>query len=173
MRCCRCPERSAWRPGGGGRRGVVYVAGDVGLRACNGSAVAGVAAAGSPGRRRAVGEDAAAGADDVRLRLQLEELVHTMCKALNDPKRLMLLYALRDGAHTVGELCELVGAPQSNTSQHLAVLRQRGLVATERQGNKVLYSLRYQRILDAVDILRQIMADEGNRQLQLRSLPAG
>ncbi len=108
---------------------------------------------------------------DERLRLQLDELVSTMCKALNDPKRLMLLYALRDEPRTVGELCRLLGTPQSNTSQHLAVLRERGLVAAERRGNQVQYSLRYHRLIDAVDILREVMSDEVDRRQELRSLP--
>jgi len=109
---------------------------------------------------------------DERLRLQLDDLVSTMCKALNDPKRLMLLYALRDGARSVGELCELVGISQSNTSQHLAILRERGLVVAERAGNTVRYSLRYPRILDAVDLLRELMAEEAARQQQLHLDPA-
>lgn len=108
---------------------------------------------------------------DERLRLQLDELVFTMCKALNDPKRLMLLYSLRHGQRTVGELCRMLGAPQSNTSQHLAILRERGLVSTERKGNSILYSLRYPEVLDAVDVLRGIMSAEVDRQQQLRSLP--
>ncbi|MHB1711208.1 MAG: ArsR/SmtB family transcription factor [Acidimicrobiales bacterium] len=104
-----------------------------------------------------------------QLRLQLDELVTSMCKAINDPKRLMLLYALRDEPQTVGELCRAVGTAQSNTSQHLAVLRDRGLVSTERQGNSVIYALRHPRVLDAIDILRDVMSDEVERQQELRS----
>lgn len=122
--------------------------------------------------RSAKGRQAAGFSLDDRLRRQLEELVSSMCKALNDPKRIMLLYALRDEPRTVGDLCGLIGMPQSNASQHLAVLRERGLVATERRGNRVLYSLRYPRTLDAVDILREVMSEEVDRQQQLHSLPA-
>jgi DNA-binding transcriptional ArsR family regulator len=106
---------------------------------------------------------------DARLRLELDELVAGMCKALNDPKRLLLLYALRFGPHTVSELCEVIEAPQSNTSQHLAVLRDRGLVEAERQGNNVLYSLRHEKVIDAIDILRGVMSDELTRQQSLRA----
>lgn len=91
-----------------------------------------------------------------------------MCKALNDAKRLTVLYALADGPHTVGELCELLDAPQSNTSQHLAVLRNGGLVETSRQGSSVLYSLRHPKVIDAIDVLREVMADEVARQHDLR-----
>jgi DNA-binding transcriptional ArsR family regulator len=108
---------------------------------------------------------------DERLKLQLEDLVSTMCKALNDPKRLMLLYALKERPRSVGDLCDALSVPQSNASQHLAVLRERGLVVTERQGNRVLYSLRYPALIDAVDILRSVMAAELDRQRQLHDLP--
>lgn len=102
---------------------------------------------------------------DTALRDELDELVAGMCKGLNDPKRLLLLYALADGPHTVSELCEILEAPQSNTSQHLAVLRTAGMVDTERQGNSVVYSLRHPKIIEAVDKLREIMSDEiGRRQ---------
>jgi DNA-binding transcriptional ArsR family regulator len=103
-----------------------------------------------------------------RLRQQLDELVSSMCKALNDPKRLMLLYALREQPQSVSDLCRVVGTAQSNTSQHLAVLRDRGLVSTERRGTTILYSLRHPRILEAVDTLREVMADETDRQQRLQ-----
>ncbi len=45
---------------------------------------------------------------DSLLRQELDELVASMCKALNDSKRLLLLYALRYGRYTVSELCELI-----------------------------------------------------------------
>lgn len=105
---------------------------------------------------------------DQHLRDELEELAASLCKALNDPKRLAVLYALRDRPHTVTELCEMLDALQSNTSQHLAVLRDRDLVDTERRGNNVYYSLRHPKVLDAVDLLREVMADEQDRRQQVR-----
>lgn len=111
----------------------------------------------------------AAASIDQRLRRELDELVSTLCKAMNDAKRLVVLYALRDGPHTVSELCEVLEAPQSNTSQHLAVLRDRGLVDTQRQGNNVVYSLRHPKVIDAVDILRSVQEDELARRQALRT----
>ena len=105
---------------------------------------------------------------DSRLRQELDELVASMCKALNDSKRLLLLYTLRHGSYTVSELCDVIEAPQSNTSQHLAVLRDRGLVEADRQGNNVVYSLRHPKVMEAIDILRSVMSDELERQTALR-----
>jgi ArsR family transcriptional regulator len=105
---------------------------------------------------------------DPRLREELDDLSSRMCKALNDPKRLLVLYALADGPHTVSELCQVLESPQSNTSQHLAVLRDRGLVEAERKGNSVVYSLRHPKAITAIDLLREVMADELERQQSLR-----
>lgn len=105
---------------------------------------------------------------DVHLREELDELAATLCKALIDPKRLAVLYALRDRPHTVTELCDMLDSPQSNTSQHLAVLRDRDLVDTERRGSNVTYSLRHPKVLDAIDLLREVMTDEHDRRHLVR-----
>jgi DNA-binding transcriptional ArsR family regulator len=98
------------------------------------------------------------------LRAELTELTNTLCKALNDPKRLHLLYALADGPRSVGELTAAIGASQANVSQHLAVLRERGIVVTERHGASVIYSLRYPELLEAIEQLRAILAQEVARR---------
>jgi DNA-binding transcriptional ArsR family regulator len=104
---------------------------------------------------------------DDGLRAELTELTSTLCKALNDPKRLLLLYALADGPRSVGELTDAIGASQANVSQHLAVLRERGIVVTERRGPSVIYSLRYPELLDAIEQLRSILAQELARRHRL------
>jgi DNA-binding transcriptional ArsR family regulator len=109
-------------------------------------------------------------ADDVglRLRAELEELTSSVCRALNDPKRLAILYALADGPHSVTELCSQLKISQSNISQHLSMLRDRGLVDARRDGNRVIYNLRDRRVVDAIDLLRSVMNDELARRQALR-----
>jgi len=106
---------------------------------------------------------------DPRLRQELDDLHASMCKALSDPKRLAILYALHDSPQTVGELCTAIGASQPNTSQHLAFLRERGVIDAQRRGNTVVYSLRYPAVVGALDLLREVMADELARRQALRA----
>ena len=106
----------------------------------------------------------ASGMIDGNLRAELEELTANMCRALNDPKRLMILYALGDQRRSVGDLCELLDLAQSNVSQHLAVLRDRGIVDSTRDANRIIYTLRDQRVLNAIDLLRNVMNDEVARR---------
>ncbi len=64
-----------------------------------------------------------------------------LLKALGNPQRLMILCNLASGELTVGELTERLPLGQSATSQHLAVLREQGIVATRRQAQTIHYSL--------------------------------
>ena len=106
---------------------------------------------------------------DPRLREELEDLTAGVCRALSDPKRLMILYALRDTTRSVGELAELLEISQSNVSQHLAMLRDRGLVDAEREANRVIYTLRHPRLVDAIDLLRGVMTAELDRRRAIRA----
>ncbi|MBS0576856.1 MAG: winged helix-turn-helix transcriptional regulator [Proteobacteria bacterium] len=64
-----------------------------------------------------------------------------LLKALANEKRLMILCLLADGEHTVGELNAKLDLSQSALSQHLAVLREDGIVHTRRDAQNVVYSL--------------------------------
>ena len=100
---------------------------------------------------------------DAETRRQLIELYAQVCRALSDPKRLLIIEALRDGPMTVGQLAETLSLSQPNVSQHLAVLRERRIVAAERDGTKVRYRLNGDRVIAAIDLLRE-HAHEGVRE---------
>ena len=85
------------------------------------------------------------------------DLHERMCKAIADPKRLLILEALRHGARSVGELADVLETSQPNTSQHLAILRERSIVTAERRGTVIFYSLTSPTILQALDLLRDFM----------------
>jgi len=73
-----------------------------------------------------------------------EELIPIIAdrfKALGDPGRLRLLSQLQGGERSVGELVEATGKTQPNVSQQLSNLFRAGLVASRRDGNRVLYRL--------------------------------
>lgn len=90
---------------------------------------------------------------------ELNELHASVCKGLADPKRLLIIDALRHGEMSVSALCEQLNVPQANVSQHLAILRDKGLVTSRRDGQRVFYQLRSRKIVEAVDLMREVMAD--------------
>jgi DNA-binding transcriptional ArsR family regulator len=67
------------------------------------------------------------------------ELVVDLLKALAEPTRLRLVWALAGREHSVGELAELAGAHVAAVSQHLARLREAGLVVSRRDGTRIFY----------------------------------
>ena len=79
-----------------------------------------------------------------------------VAKALADPKRLCVLQSLAERELSVSELSEHVGCHVPNMSQHLAVLRNSGLVLTRRDGNAIYYRIADPRILEACRLLQTI-----------------
>ena len=87
-------------------------------------------------------------------------LLHAqICQGLADPTRILILHFLADSPRCVTELVEMSGVKQPTVSHHLKVLRDRELVTATREGNAVRYALRDQRIIQALDLLRAVMAD--------------
>ena len=68
-------------------------------------------------------------------------------RVLGDPTRLEVIRALLEREHTVSELVELLGAPQSRISNHLACLRWCRFVDTERRGRSVVYRIADDRVV--------------------------
>jgi DNA-binding transcriptional ArsR family regulator len=93
------------------------------------------------------------------LKQEIIQLEADFCAALSDPTRIFILYALNERCLNVTELTHELGIPQPTTSRHLKVLRERGLVFTERQGTVITYHLTDQRIIQAMDLLRSAMRD--------------
>ena len=71
----------------------------------------------------------------------LADLIAQRFKVLSEPMRIKLLDRLRDGAATVHELTEALGASQQNVSKHLGVLLQAGMVSRTKQGTSARYAI--------------------------------
>lgn len=80
----------------------------------------------------------------------------SLARAMADPKRLCVLERLAEGERSVGDLSRDVGCQVPNMSQHLAVLRSAGVVATRRDGSTVFYRLADERVLEAYRLLQQV-----------------
>jgi len=103
------------------------------------------------------------------LKQEIIALEAEFCAAISDPTRIFILYALSENPLNVTELTNELGIPQPTTSRHLKVLRERGLVETERQGTVIIYRLADQRIIQAMDLLRSAMRDRYTKRANLVS----
>jgi ArsR family transcriptional regulator len=98
---------------------------------------------------------------------EIDDLHASICDALADPKRIAILYALREGATTVNQLAELLDLTPATASRHLKVLRERRLVYAQRKGMNVYYSLTNDKVLTALDLLRQFLNEKLTHEAKL------
>jgi len=91
---------------------------------------------------------------------QIYELHASVCQILANPTRLKVLNALREQEIAVADLARRVGTSMPNLSQHLAILRQRGVVLTRREGATIYYRIANPKILRAFDIMREVLFEQ-------------
>jgi ArsR family transcriptional regulator len=101
------------------------------------------------------------------LHQEITQLEANFCAALSDPNRLLILYALNEKPLNVTELTNELGLSQPTMSRHLKVLRERGLVQTVRTGTVITYSLSDPRLIQALDLLRNVMRERLTHQANL------
>lgn len=77
-------------------------------------------------------------------------------KAMAHPLRLKILCILGDGEISVQVIANLVGTSQSNISQHLAILRDKGILASRKDANRVYYRVGDPRTLRLIDMMREV-----------------
>ena len=83
----------------------------------------------------------------------LVELIAQRFRVIGEPMRIRLLDALRDGPLTINELADALGASQQNVSKHVGVLAQAGIVARERDGNRVRCSIADETIFELCELV--------------------
>ena len=86
-----------------------------------------------------------------------------MCKVFSHPKRLELINVLREKEMSVGDLSRRLGLTPANLSQHLAMMRQRRILVSRKEGNMVYYRIANPRLLEAFDMLREILFEQIRR----------
>jgi DNA-binding transcriptional ArsR family regulator len=92
--------------------------------------------------------------------IELFKLKAEMCKTFADPTRLIIINELRKGETVVGHLKETLGIPQPVVSRHLAILRDRGIVKSRREGTSMIYSLTDSKIGEACDMVHNILLNQ-------------
>lgn len=96
---------------------------------------------------------------DKVLQEEIGQLHAELCQCLADPRRISILYALSDGPKNVSELMEILDMNRATASRHLKVLRDGAMVSTERDGVSIYYSLADGRVIQALDLLRGVLAE--------------
>ncbi len=93
----------------------------------------------------------------MRREKSIYELQAEICKILSSPKRIEIISALKDGEKTVTELVDILGTPKANVSQHLAVMRLKGILKSRRDGVNIYYSIANPKVVQACALMREVL----------------
>jgi len=80
-------------------------------------------------------------------------------KAMSHPLRLKILCVLGSGKVSVQDIVEEVGTTQSNISQHLGILRNKGILACKKDANRVYYYVEDERILQLIKLMKDLFCN--------------
>jgi len=90
----------------------------------------------------------------------LFEMQAEICKTLTNPKRIEILSVLKTDERTVTELVNALGASKANVSQHLAVMRHKGILTTRREGVNIYYRVANPKVIDACSLMKEVLFEQ-------------
>ncbi len=88
------------------------------------------------------------------------ELHADVCKVFSNAKRLEILNTLRDKEMTGSELIEKIGLSKANLSQHMSILKSKGVVLARREGINIYYRISNTKISQACDLMREVLLEQ-------------
>ncbi len=91
--------------------------------------------------------------------LRFFELQADICQTLANAKRLQILNLLKNGEMSVGAMVAALDITKPNLSQHLAVMRQKGILTARREGTTIYYRLATPHIIEACRVMRQVLLE--------------
>jgi ArsR family transcriptional regulator len=90
----------------------------------------------------------------------LYEMQAEICKILTNPKRIEILNTLKTEEKTVTELVTALGASKANVSQHLAVMRHKGILSSRRDGVNIYYRVSNPKVIDACALMKEVLFEQ-------------
>jgi len=87
------------------------------------------------------------------------DLQSEICKVLSSPKRIEIINALKDGEKSVTELVNILQIPKANVSQHLSVMRLKGILKCRRNGVNIYYSIANPKVVQACSLMHDVLID--------------
>lgn len=91
---------------------------------------------------------------------KLYEIHADICKTLGNAKRIEILSALNNRELTVSELTEILGISHANVSQHLSIMKQRGILTARREGVNIYYKVVNPKVNKACSLMREVLLEQ-------------
>ncbi|HAK88012.1 MAG: hypothetical protein A2077_04240 [Nitrospirae bacterium GWC2_46_6] len=87
------------------------------------------------------------------------EMQAEICKILSSPKRIEIISALKEGEKTVTELVDILETPKANVSQHLSVMRLKGILKSRRDGVNIYYRIANPKVVQACVLMKEVLTE--------------
>ncbi len=91
---------------------------------------------------------------------EIYELQADVCKIFSNSKRLEIINILKDGETQASELIAKTGLSKANLSQHMAVLKAKGVILTKREGVNMYYRIANPKIIQACNLMREVLTEQ-------------
>lgn len=88
------------------------------------------------------------------------EMQAEICKTLTNPKRIEILNVLKNEEKSVSELVAALGVSKANVSQHLAVMRHKGILTTRRAGVNIYYRVTNPKVIEACSLMKEVLFEQ-------------
>jgi len=98
---------------------------------------------------------------------QIFHLHADVCKTLSHPKRLEILSILRHNEMAAGDIVRKMKISKANVSQHLSLMRNAGILEARREGVNIYYRISSPKVIQACDLMREVLLDNHNRKEKL------
>jgi DNA-binding transcriptional ArsR family regulator len=91
---------------------------------------------------------------------KIYELQADICKIFSNAKRLEIIDALKDKEMSPSELIERIGLSKANLSQHMSLLKSKGVILTRREGINIYYRIANPKIIQACHLMREVLLEQ-------------
>ncbi len=91
---------------------------------------------------------------------KIYELHADICKIFSNAKRLEIINALKDRELSAGELIDKIGLSKANLSQHMSVLKSKGVILSRREGVNIYYRIANPKIIQACHLMREVLLEQ-------------
>ena len=88
------------------------------------------------------------------------EIHADICKTLGNAKRIEILNALNDRELTVSDIVDILGVSSANVSQHLAIMKNKGILTSRREGNNIYYKVSNDKVIMACNLMREVLLEQ-------------
>jgi ArsR family transcriptional regulator len=88
------------------------------------------------------------------------EIQAELCRAMGHPLRMEIMHLLRNGPLNVSDIASETHSHQATISRNLTVLRNAGVVITQRAGNSILYQVANPKLMNVCDLMREVLIEQ-------------